>query len=171
MSTMVGRAARLRCPVCGSGGLFVRPVANGGRRRLHLGLPASCPRCQLRFDREAGHWTGSLGLNVIVSFTALFVVLMGGVLLTWPTPPAVAIAATALSVSLLLPLLFAPWSATFWLVIDLRLRPLEPGEAPGRSSATPPGTTPPGTTPTGTTGSAGDGDADDRETGGQSPAS
>jgi hypothetical protein len=136
-ATMVGRAARLRCPICGSSGLFLRRRANHSGRRLHLGLPDACPQCRLRFDREAGHWTGSLGLNVIVSFTALFVVLMGGVLLTWPNPPATIIATIAIAVALLLPLVFAPWSATFWLVIDLLLRPLGPREAPGLTGDAP----------------------------------
>jgi hypothetical protein len=157
MSTAVGRAARLRCPVCGSGGLFIRSRPSGLRRMPHLGLPDTCPGCRLRFDREAGHWTGSLGLNVIVSFTALFVVLMGGVLLTWPNLPAATLATAAIAVALLLPLIFAPWSATFWLVIDLRLRPLEPHEAPGLDRVA--------------GGSAGGGDADDGKSNRQSPAS
>jgi len=126
-ATMVVRALALHCPVCGSGGLF-------GLRRglLHLGLPERCPRCALRFDREAGHWTGSWGLNVIVSFTALFVALAAGLALAWPDPPGWGLAIVAVGIAVLLPVLFAPWSATLWLVIDLVLRPLEPGEAPDR---------------------------------------
>ena len=124
---MLARAMALRCPVCGSGGLF-------GRRRglLQLGLPQQCPGCALRFDREAGHWTGSWGLNVTVSFTALFVTLAVGLALAWPDPPGWGLAVVALGVALVLPVLFAPWSATLWLVIDLGFRPLEPGEAPDR---------------------------------------
>jgi uncharacterized protein (DUF983 family) len=124
---MVTRAMALRCPVCGSGGLF-------GLRRglLHLGLPESCPRCALRFDREAGHWTGSWGLNVIVSFTALFVAMAVGLVLAWPDPPGWGLAVVVVGVAVVVPVVFAPWSATLWLVIDLVLRPLEPGEAPNR---------------------------------------
>lgn len=127
VSKMLARAMALRCPVCGSGGLF-------GRRRglLQLGLPQQCPGCALRFGREAGHWTGSWGLNVTVSFTALFVTLGVGLALAWPDPPGWGLAVVALSVALVLPVLFAPWSATLWLVIDLAFRPLEPGEAPDR---------------------------------------
>jgi uncharacterized protein (DUF983 family) len=122
-TTLLRRALALRCPVCGSGGLF-GPGSGGSL----LGLPERCPGCGLRFDREAGHWTGSLGLNVIVSFTALFVVLAGGLALTWPDPPAGVLVAAALGTALVLPLAFAPWSATLWLVIDLRMRPLDAGE-------------------------------------------
>jgi hypothetical protein len=66
---------------------------------------------------------------VIVSFTALFFVLVGGLVLTWPNPPAVTLSLIAVGVAIVLPLVFAPWSATLWLVIDLALRPLEHGEA------------------------------------------
>ena len=124
--TMLRRALLLRCPVCGSGGLF-GPCSGGSL----LGLPERCRGCGLRFDREAGHWTGSLGLNVIVSFTALFVVLAVGLALTWPEPSAGVLIGAALGVALGVPLLFAPWSATLWLVIDLRMRPLEPSEVRG----------------------------------------
>lgn len=123
--TMALRAMALRCPVCGHGGLF------GPSRGLRLGLPERCSGCGLRFEREHGHWTGSWGLNVIVSFTALFFVLVAGLALTWPNPPALALSLAALGVAIGMPLLFAPWSATLWLVIDLLMRPLEPGEAPG----------------------------------------
>jgi len=127
---MVLRALALKCPVCGAGGLF------GPRRGLHLGLPGRCGGCGLAFEREAGHWTGSWGLNVIVSFTTLFVVLIGGFVLTWPNPPPVALSVTAGSVALLVPVVFAPWSATLWLVISLVMRPLEPGEVPGPDPTT-----------------------------------
>ena len=119
---MVGRALLLHCPVCGTGGLF------GLRKRPLLGLPEQCRGCGLRFARESGHWTGSWGLNVIVSFTALFVVLIVGIAVSWPQGPGWPLAVVALGVALGLPLLFAPWSATLWLVIDLRLRPLTPTE-------------------------------------------
>ena len=123
---MVRRALLLRCPVCGTGGLF------GPRRRPLLGLPERCRGCQLVFARESGHWTGSWGLNVIVSFTLLFVVLIVGIALSYPEGPGWGLVLAALGVALVFPLLFAPWSATLWLVIDLRLRPLTPDEAPGR---------------------------------------
>ncbi len=122
-STMLRRGLALRCPVCGTGGLFFQPG-----HRLRLGLPERCNGCGLRFDREAGHWAGSFGLNTIVSFTALFAVLIIGLIVTWPNPPAVPLIVVALGVALIVPIVFAPWSATLWLVIDLRLRPLDPGE-------------------------------------------
>lgn len=123
---MLVRALGLRCPVCGGGGLF------GPRRRPLLGLPERCGTCQLEFARESGHWSGSWGLNVIVSFTLLFVVLIAGIALSWPEGPGWGLAVAALAVALVTPLVFAPWSATLWLVIDLALRPLTPTEAPGR---------------------------------------
>ncbi len=104
-----------------------------------------CPRCGLRFERIEGHWTGALGLNTIVSFGALLIVLLAGFLLTWPDPPALAIGVAAVAVAILLPLLFFPFSKTLWLAGDLLMRPLEAGEVrpgyqpPHTEPATPPG--------------------------------
>lgn len=87
-----------------------------------------CPRCGLRFERIEGHWTGDLGINTIVSFGSLLVVLMVGFLAFWPEPPVTAIVIAAVAVAGVMPFAFFPFSKTIWLAIDLLLRPLEPGE-------------------------------------------
>jgi hypothetical protein len=63
-----------------------------------------------------------------VSFGALLVVLLGGVLLTWPDPPMAVIGTAAVAVALIVPLAFLPNSKTIWLAADLLMRPLEPSE-------------------------------------------
>lgn len=89
-------------------------------------LRERCTRCHLRFQRQEGHWTGDVGVNTIVSFGALFVVLLVGALAGWPIG---VLAVAALAVGLVVPVLFFPFSKTLWLVVDLVMRPLEPGEA------------------------------------------
>jgi hypothetical protein len=89
-----------------------------------------CPRCGLRFQRIEGHWTGDLGINTIVSFAALFVTLVVGIVLTYPNIPGVALFAAAVGVAVLVPLVFYPFSKTIWVAVDLMMRPLEPDELP-----------------------------------------
>jgi hypothetical protein len=87
-----------------------------------------CPRCGLRFQRIEGHWSGDLGINTIVSFGALFVTLIVGFAVTYPDVPGLLLFVLAVSVALVMPLVFYPFSKTLWLAIDLMMRPLEPGE-------------------------------------------
>ena len=91
-----------------------------------------CPRCDLRFERIEGHWTGDLGINTIVSFGALLLVLLIGTFAFWPEPPVIAMIIAAVIAAAIVPLVFFPFSKTIWLALDLMMRPLEPGEvAPG----------------------------------------
>jgi small-conductance mechanosensitive channel len=87
-----------------------------------------CPRCGLRFERIDGHWSGDLGINTIVSFGALFVTLIVGFALTYPDGPGIPLFLWAVSVAVIVPVLFFPFSKTIWLAIDLVMRPLEPDE-------------------------------------------
>ncbi|MEY4130875.1 MAG: hypothetical protein RLZZ31_999 [Actinomycetota bacterium] len=95
-------------------------------------MKTHCPRCNLRFERIEGHWTGDLGINTIVSFGLLLVVLFVGTFAFWPSPPIIGMIIAAVAVAALVPLLFYPFSKTIWLALDLMMRPLEPNEvAPG----------------------------------------
>lgn len=121
------------CSVCGSGHLF--------RRWFHM--VERCPRCGLRFERIEGHWTGDLGINTIVSFGSLLVVLLVGVFATWPDPPAIPLFVIAVAVAAGVPVLFFPFSKTIWSALDLLMRPLEddevlPGYRPSDRDSTPP---------------------------------
>lgn len=112
------RGCLKHCGVCGRGRLF----------RRWFWMRERCPRCGLRFERIEGHWTGDVGINTIVSFGALLVVLLGGFLLTWPEPPVTTLVVAAFAVAAIVPVVFLPFSKTIWLAVDLMLRPLEPGE-------------------------------------------
>lgn len=118
-SRMLARGLARRCPVCGQGGLF----------RRWFTMVERCPRCGLRFERIEGHWLGALGLNTIVSFAALFVVVVAGLVLSHPGYAMVPLAVAAGATAVLVPLAFYPFSKTLWTAIDLLMRPLAPGEA------------------------------------------
>jgi uncharacterized protein (DUF983 family) len=116
---LLGRGMRLRCPVCGGGGLF---------RRWFV-LQERCPRCNFPLaERIEGHWLGSLGMNTIVSFGALFLATVVGVAVTYPDVDVRPLAAITVTVAVVVPLVFFPFSKTLWSAIDLAMRPLEPDD-------------------------------------------
>ncbi|MFM8863009.1 MAG: DUF983 domain-containing protein [Acidimicrobiia bacterium] len=112
------RGGTKRCAVCGQGRLF----------RRWFTMIERCPRCDLRFERMEGQMTGNVGINTIVSFGMLMVVLFVGTFAFWPEPPIVAIVVAAALVTVVFPVVFHPFSKTIWLAIDLLMRPPEPGE-------------------------------------------
>lgn len=116
--TMVRRGLARRCPLCGTGGLF----------RGWFRMAETCPGCGLRFVREAGAWTGDLGLNTIVSFGTLLVVMLGTTLFTWPTLNVSLLVTGSVVAITVVPLGFYPISKTLWLAFDLSVNPLRPGE-------------------------------------------
>lgn len=84
-----------------------------------------CPRCGFRFEREAGHWVGSLGLNTVISFGALLVTIVTGVVLTAPDVAVAPVTAAGVAVAVLLPVLIFPLTRTLWAAVDLMMRPLD----------------------------------------------
>ena len=87
-----------------------------------------CPRCNLRFERIDGHASGALGINTVVSIVVLFIVGIIGFIVTFPELPHVPLVSMAVGVAVLFPIFFYPFSKTIWTAIDIRLRPIEPGE-------------------------------------------
>lgn len=75
-------------------------------------LAERCPRCRLRFERIEGHWMGSLGLNTIVSFTVLFVVVVIGLTLSYPEFRMAPLVAASGTTAVVVPLAFFPSSRT-----------------------------------------------------------
>jgi len=90
-----------------------------------------CPLCGLRFEREHGHWVGSLGMNTVISFGVLLVVLVIGIVATAPDIAVGPLVVTAGATAVLTPLLAFPFTRTLWTAIDIAMRPLEPGELRG----------------------------------------
>ena len=83
-----------------------------------------CPTCDLHLDRdESGYQVGSYFIAITVLF-ALFAVLFIAVLaLTWPSPPWRTLQWGGLALMVTGPLLLFPFSKTFYLAVDLTLRP------------------------------------------------
>jgi uncharacterized protein (DUF983 family) len=104
--------------VCGQGHLF----------RHWTTMVERCPRCGLRFERVEGHWTGALGINTVVSFGSLLLVMLVVFWTTEPDVPAGLLIGSAVLVALVVPVAFFPLSKTLWLAIDLQMRPPEAGE-------------------------------------------
>jgi uncharacterized protein (DUF983 family) len=110
---------RRRCPLCAESGLF----------RRWFFIQARCPRCNFRLEeRIEGHWIGSLGMNTIVSLAALMITMIAGFVITYPDMPAGPLVASSVTVALVVPLVFYPFSKTLWSAIDLAMRPLEPDD-------------------------------------------
>jgi hypothetical protein len=74
-------------------------------------------------------YIGAIGMNTIVTFVLLFVVLVTGFVTTYPDPPLVPLLLACVATAGLFPLAFYPVSKTLWLAIDVAMSPLEPGEA------------------------------------------
>ncbi len=115
---LLWRGLLRRCPLCGSGKLFTSWFRIRDR----------CPRCNLALERVEGHWIGALGMNTVVSFGTLLVVLVTGVALSWPHPPPVGLLVACVAVAVGVPLAFWGSSRTLWSAIDLAMRPLEPDD-------------------------------------------
>lgn len=115
---MFGRAATMGCPACGQRKLFKR----------WLIMVDDCPRCGLHFERIEGHWIGAIGINTIVSFGALLITAVAGLIATAPDFPVVPLTLLCVAVAGLTPIVFYPLSKTIWTAIDVAMRPLEAHE-------------------------------------------
>lgn len=118
---MVMRGLLIRCPACG----------HGNTHHRYFKMRPECPTCTLKFERIFGHSLGYIGLNTIVTFTATFLVILIGSLLTYQNEggiPGLPLFLAALVTAVILPTLFLPVTHTLWTAFDLIWRPLKPGE-------------------------------------------
>ncbi len=116
--TLVSRALRRRCPHCGSKGIFTSWFRMAER----------CPNCGLATDRVVGHWIGAVGMNTIITFGVLFVVLAIGLIGSYPEIDPLPILVIAVVTALVVPLLAWPYSQTLWTAVDIVMRPVTPDE-------------------------------------------
>lgn len=84
----------------------------------------------MAFDREpeGGYWVGSYTINLFATEGAFFVVFIGVLFLTWPSPPWDLLIYGDMGLMLLFPVFFFPFSKTLFIAIDLTFRPREPGD-------------------------------------------
>jgi uncharacterized protein (DUF983 family) len=108
------RAIARKCPYCGRPGIF-----SG-----YFALREHCPTCGVRFEREQGYFLGGYALNLIVAEIlglglALFLIFRTAIRdmdLIWQE-------AIALTLAVLFPVLFFPYSRSAWMVLDLTFHP------------------------------------------------
>jgi len=106
--TGMARAATLACPRCGSRRLF----------RRWLIMEEQCPECGLRFEQGDGYWLGSVAINLGMTEAIFLIVLVLGMVLTWPDVPWTGLLIAGVAVSIILPLLFHPFSRTLWVATE-----------------------------------------------------
>ena len=116
---MLWRAARRRCPNCGSAGIF-----NSWFR-----MKPACPTCGLALERgEQGYLVGSYMFNIVAAELCFAAIFVAALLLTWPTPPWRVLQYGGAALMILAPIAFWPYSRTFFLAFDLIFRPVVPGD-------------------------------------------
>ena len=98
----------MRCPRCGSGGIL----------KNWFKIKDECPKCQLVFEREPGYWTGALAINLICPLGLLMITLFASLIATSPNVPVVPLVIISITIALLGPLVWYPFSRTLWLAID-----------------------------------------------------
>lgn len=115
---MLGRAWRRNCPRCGHAKLF----------QGYADLVDRCPGCGLRFEREPGYWVGAMIIVTILTFGVFLILLVGGIVLTWPEVPWGWLLGMTLAANLAIPLWLYGRAKLIWSALELSWHPLEPAE-------------------------------------------
>lgn len=123
LPTLVGRALRRRCPRCGD------PRAFRGYTMVE-----HCPGCGHRYEREQGYWIGAMIVDTAVTFGLFLLVLVAGMVATWPEVPWTGLLVASFAVNLVVPVAFYPWAKGLWVALELAVHPLEPAEQAAAAS-------------------------------------
>ena len=109
--TLVGRAFKRQCPVCGNGGIW----KNWFTLRDH------CPTCGYTFRREGGYFLGAYALNLIVAeFITMAILIFLLIRTDWEWWE---IELVVIPLAIGLPLIFVPYSRGLWMALDLTFTP------------------------------------------------
>ena len=71
---------------------------------------------------------GGVAINLVATEVVFGIVLVIALILTVPDTPIVKLEIVGLTLNLIFPIFFYPFSKTIWAAIDLVMRPLEPAE-------------------------------------------
>jgi uncharacterized protein (DUF983 family) len=112
---MLGRAALISCPQCGTRGLF----------ESWFRLRTRCPGCGLPLERGEQHdyWIGGMMFNIALAELVAVVAIGGAIVATWPDVPWNGIWIGGIVLMLVTPFLLFPMSRLLWLAFDLIFRP------------------------------------------------
>ncbi len=111
LKTLLWRAARLRCPICGQGKLFCG----------WFSMPQRCEHCNFRFERSPGYWLGSIFVNY--GLTALIVTGAYFALFFTEALPDEWILRVLLAYCVLFPLWFFRYARSVWIAVDVYFDP------------------------------------------------
>ena len=127
---MIGRGALRRCPLCGGRGAWFRQWGRKDDR---------CHTCGFAWNRNTdGFMTGSMTINMIITFGLIFGVLVVMTIVTYPELPVAPLVAALLGIAVVVPLVIHPISYTLWLAIDLAMRPPTAAELADADAHAPP---------------------------------
>src|SRR3954447_11133492 len=110
--TLIARAIRRDCPICGSGDIWTSWMA----------LKDRCPTCGYEFFRESGYFLGSMAMNIIFSefaVMALMIVMLASTDMVWWKVELIIIA-----LALLVPIVTNPFFKGLWMAFDLTAHPV-----------------------------------------------
>ncbi|MGE0881264.1 MAG: DUF983 domain-containing protein [Acidimicrobiia bacterium] len=116
---MVMRGIVRKCPRCGGKPWFTRWMVRTGER---------CQTCGYKYERQDGFALGATTMNTIFTFGLIAVVIVVGVVASYPHIAVKPMIIVGLFVAILVPILFFPISYTVWAAFDLAMHPLEPNE-------------------------------------------
>jgi len=108
----LARGMLRRCPRCGNRKLFIS----------WFRMKEACNRCGLILEREEGGYLGAIAINYGVTGIVFIAVLVAVVWRTVPEVPVAPLLAASIAISVLVPVVFFPFSKTIWLAIDQILR-------------------------------------------------
>lgn len=116
--TRLTRAMRRRCPRCDSPEAFTSFYELNDR----------CPGCGMRFEREPGYWVGAMIVITTLTFGLFLVLLVGGIVVTWPETPWNWLLGVTLAANLVIPVAIYPQAKLLWSAMELGWHPLEAHE-------------------------------------------
>ncbi|CAN5568485.1 hypothetical protein BH24ACT26_BH24ACT26_10830 [soil metagenome] len=123
LTTLVVRALRRRCPVCGVGTPFT-----GWFR-----MTETCPHCGYRFEREDGYWVSAMIVNTAVTEVLFGIIFVAVLIATIPDVDWAPLLIVGLVTNTLVPVFFYPLSKTVWVALNIYFHPLELSERPTRA--------------------------------------
>ena len=107
LSTLLIRAVRRRRPECDAKGIFSN----------WLSIKRECPNCGYVFERESGYFLGAYAVNLLAAEFITIALLIFFFIRTdysW-----VVLEVIFISMGVILPLLFFPYSRMIWMAFDL----------------------------------------------------